>query len=92
MSDAPLTAELSKGKFKGISSVHLSTRTSVKPESKSEDESILFKSIPTKNDLAQALERVSNALVDPAKESYGLKGSVRFSFSKIVFHPKLCDW
>jgi len=92
MSDAPLTAELSKGKFKGISSVHLSTRTSVNPESKSEDESILFKSIQTKNDLAQALERVSKALVDPAKESYGLKGPVRFSFSKIVFHPKLCDW
>lgn len=90
MSGSPLTAELSNGKFDGVSSLNLSTRKTVKPDDI--DDSVIFKSIPTKNDLPQVLESVSTALVDPAKESYGLKGLHRFSFSKISFNPEDCVW
>jgi len=89
MSDSPLTAELSSENF-DASSLHPPTRKTSKPSEK--DDSILFKSIPTKNDLPQVLEKISIALVDPAKQSYGLKGMNRFSCSKISFDPKSCAW
>jgi len=92
MCDSPLTAELSNGKFDGNITLHPLTRTTVKPENTVEDDSILFKSIPTKNDLRRVLERVSGALVDPTKESYGLSGTTRFSFSKLSFDPKGVRW
>jgi len=92
MSVSPLTAELSGGTFDGVATLHPPTRSCVKVAEKIADVSLLYKPIPTKNDLRQVLEKVSTALADPRKESYGRKGMCRFSFSSIVFDPKECAW
>lgn len=92
MSTSPLTAELSNGAFDGVATLYPPTRSTVKEDGKLADLSVLYKPIPTKNNLRQVLEKVSIALVDPAKESYGRKGMTLFSLSKILFDPKECSW
>ena len=92
MSVSPLTAELSNGTFDGVATLHPPTRSCIKVAEKVGDISLLYKPLPTKNDLRQVLEKVSTALVDPEKQSYGRKGLALFSFSKISFEPKECKW
>jgi len=88
-----LTSELSNGKFDGVSE-HLQplTRSYIDAKYSKEDAFFVCQSIPTKDDLHQVLEGISTALVDPAKDSYGLKGLNRFSFSKLSFDPEDCSW
>jgi len=75
------------------------TPTSSQPPSRSfslpdtqDDSTFFFKSFQTRNPLLRVVEGVSNAIRDPTRESYGLKGSHRFNITKHLFDPNRFSW
>lgn len=75
------------------------TPTSSQPPSRSfslpdtqDDSTFFFKSYQTRNPLLRVVEGVSNAIRDPTRESYGLKGSHRFIITEHLFDPNRFSW